>query len=71
MKRLMISGLAAVALLAVGTTILWSHSPSNARPSGFADMMSLQEIHKTANVNKLPAEEFEDQSLVYSTITKR
>jgi hypothetical protein len=31
----------------------------------------LQELHAVAGVNKLPIEEFEDMSLVYSTVTKR
>jgi hypothetical protein len=34
-------------------------------------MMLLQELNASAGVNKLPIEEFEDQSLVYSTVTKR
>jgi hypothetical protein len=33
--------------------------------------MSLQEPHTAAGVNKLPIENFEDMSLVYSTVTKR
>jgi hypothetical protein len=67
MKRLMIAAFAAVALLAGATTMLWSHAPSIDRPVGPAGMMSLQELHAAAGVNKLPIEDFEDQSLVYST----
>jgi hypothetical protein len=70
MKRLMISAFAAVALLAVATTMLWSHSPSNGRPVKSADAMSLQELHNAANVNKLPIEDFEDQSLVFSKTSR-
>jgi hypothetical protein len=71
MKRLMISTFAAVALLAAATTMLWSSSPSiHTPPVGPAGMMSLQDL-AAAGVNKLPIEEFEDQSLVYSTVTKR
>ena len=33
------------------------------RPAG---MMSLQELHTTTDVNKLPIEDVDDQSLVYS-----
>jgi hypothetical protein len=33
-------------------------------------MMSLQQLHAAAGVTKLPIEEFEDPSLVYSTTTK-
>ncbi len=67
MKRLMISGFAAVALLAAATTMLWSHSPSTARPVATAAIVSSQ---APASV-KLPIEEFEDMSMVYSTGTKR
>ena len=70
MKRLMISAFAAVALLAAATTMLWSHSPFNARPVKSADAMSLQEIHNAANVNKLPIEDFDDQSLVFSKTSR-
>ena len=70
MKRLMISAFAAVALLAVATTMLWSHSPSNTRHAISADAMSLQEIHNAANVNQLPIEDLDDQSLVFSKTTR-
>jgi hypothetical protein len=63
MKRLMTSAIAAIALLAAATSMLRSHSPSAGRPSS---MMSLQELHKTTEVNKLPIENVDDQSLVYS-----
>jgi hypothetical protein len=71
MKRLMISAFAATVVLAAATTILWSHSSSIARPAGPAGLMSLQELHSGDRVNKLPIEDFEDQSLVYSTATRR
>jgi hypothetical protein len=71
MTRLIISTFAAVALIAAATTALWPHSPSTARPVGSASMMSLQELHTSVSVNKLPIEDFEDMSLVYSTATKR
>ncbi len=69
-KRWMISAFAAIALLAAATTMLRSHSPATNRASVTAGMMSLQELHAAAGVNKLPIEEFEDQSLVYSATTK-
>jgi hypothetical protein len=69
-KRLMISAFAAIALLAAATAMLQSHSPATNRASVTAGMMSLQELHAAADVNKLPIGEFEDQSLVYSTTTK-
>jgi hypothetical protein len=64
-KSLMISGLAAAALLAAATTMLRSHSPSTERPVGAAGM-TLQELRAAAGANKLPIEDFEDMSLVYS-----
>jgi hypothetical protein len=67
MKRLLISGFAAVALLTAATTMLRSHSPSTDRPVATADIVSSQ---APASV-KLPIEEFEDMSMVYSTVTKR
>ena len=70
MKLLIISGFAAVALLAAATTLLPSRSPATSRASLTAGMMSLQEVYAAAGVNKLPIEEFEDQSLVYSTTTR-
>lgn len=63
MKRLMTSAIIAIALVAAATNMLRSHSPSAGRPAG---MMSLQELHTTTDVNKLPIEEVDDQSLVYS-----
>ena len=69
MKRLMISTFATIALLAAATTMLLSHSAAIAtsRPFVTADSMSLQDLQKAVNVNKLPIQEFEDMSLVYST----
>lgn len=67
MQRLMISGFAAVAVLAVATSMLWSHSASTHHSVAAANMMSPQ---ATASGNKLPVEEFEDMSLVYSSAPK-
>ncbi len=66
MKRLIISAFVAVALFAAATTMLRSHTPAAGRAIGSADAMSLRELHTAPDVNKLPIEEFEDQSLVYS-----
>jgi len=71
MKRLMISGLAAAALLAAATTKPRAHSASTDRPVGAADMASLQQSRIATGSNKLPTENFEDMSLVFSTATKR
>jgi hypothetical protein len=66
MKRLMISAFAAIALFAAATTMLRSHTAATDRAAGFSDAMSLQQLHSAPGVNKLPIEEFEDQSLVFS-----
>jgi hypothetical protein len=68
MKHLMIYAFAAIALLATATNMLRSHSPST--DGLVSNMPSLQELQSAADVNKLPTEEFEDRSLVYSTETK-
>jgi hypothetical protein len=71
MTRLMFSSFAAFLLLAAATTttMLSSHWPSNAGPIGSAAMISPQGFHLAVDVNKLPLEDFEDQSLVYSIAT--
>ena len=71
MKRLIISVFAAVVLLTAATTALWSHSTSPDRYAASTQMMSVQALYSAAGVNKLPNEDFEDQSLVFSTVTKR
>jgi hypothetical protein len=69
MKRLMIPAFAAVALFAAATTMLWS--PSTKLSAGTAAMPSLLDLHTAASVTKLPIEDVDDMSLVYSTVTKR
>jgi hypothetical protein len=69
MKRLLISAVAAIAVLAAATTMLRSHASD--RPAEPAGLMTLQELHSGPRVNKLPIEDFEDQSLVFSTATRR
>ena len=64
MKRLMIYALAAVALLAAATTMLRSHTPVTSHAAGSADLVS--SLAAASDVNKLPTEEYEDQSLVFS-----
>ncbi|MDO9061635.1 MAG: hypothetical protein Q7U92_21800 [Bradyrhizobium sp.] len=66
MKRLMISAIAAIAMLAAATNMLRSHSPSAGRPVG---MMS-QDLRTATDVNQLPVEEYDDQSLVYSKLRR-
>jgi hypothetical protein len=67
MKHRTITGLLAVALLATAVTAatLRSHSPSTDRIVRFAGMTLSKGL--TVDVNKLPTEDFDDQSLVYSS----
>ena len=69
-KHRTITGFVAVALLAAATTAatMRSRSPSAILAVG---TMSLQDLHTAAVIKKLPIENFEDMSLVYSTATKR
>jgi hypothetical protein len=69
MKRLMIPAFAAVALIAAGTAMLWSHTTKLS--AGTAAMPSLHELHTVAGANKLPNQEIEDQSLIFPSIAKR
>jgi|tagenome__1003787_1003787.scaffolds.fasta_scaffold20821094_4 hypothetical protein len=71
MKRLIISATAAIIVLAGATTILWSHTPSMRRSVGVAANTSLQGPRAAAEAGKLPIDEYEDMSLVYSTAPKR
>ncbi len=66
MKGMMISGFTAVALLAIITAALWSHSSPAGRNAGSMGAVSLQGVQNATDVNKLPIEEFDDQSMVYS-----
>lgn len=68
MMRPIISAMAVAALIAVTISVLGSN-PASIELS-IAAMPSLQELHATANVNKLPVQDIEDQSLVYPTAEK-
>jgi len=70
MNRLMISGFVAVALLAAAITMLSSHSLLGYRAAGTTGLASSQQ-RQTSAVNKLPIEEFEDMSMVFSAPPKR
>jgi hypothetical protein len=65
MNRLMISGFVAVALLAAAITMLPSHALLGHRAT--TGMPSSQQAQASTVANKLPIEEFEDMSLVFST----
>jgi hypothetical protein len=67
MLRLTIPALAAIVLVAaVMTMMMRSPSTSVELASGTAAMPSLQELHATAEVHKLPVQEIDDQALVYT-----
>ena len=65
MKLLIISASAAVALFAA--TMLPSLTGNPNRPGVTPVTISSQDLQSAVDVKKLPAEDFEDQSLVYST----
>ena len=65
MKRQLISAFVTIAVIAGAATML--RSQASDRPAQPAGLMTLQELHSGARVNKLPIEQFEDLSLVYST----
>jgi hypothetical protein len=71
MKRLIIAGFAAIAVLAAATTMLRSHSLTGSQAPTTTGMASSQQGQSSTVVNKLPIEEFEDMSLVYSRSPKR
>jgi predicted transglutaminase-like cysteine proteinase len=67
-KHRRITGLVIIALLTAAATTaaaMRPHSPSTNRPIAPAGMMSFKEL--AADVNRLPTDDFDDQSLVYST----
>jgi hypothetical protein len=70
MKRLLISGFVAVALLAVATTYR-SHSIMSSDRSTVTTGVALsKKSPAAAGVTRLPIEEYEDMSLVFSTPVK-
>jgi hypothetical protein len=70
MKRLLISGFVAVALLAVATTYR-SHSIMSSDRSTVTTGVALsKKSPAAAGVTWLPIEEYEDMSLVFSTPVK-
>ena len=66
MMRLTIPAIAVVALLAAGVMVMRWPSSSVELASGTAAMPSLQELHVTAEVHRLPVQEIDDQALVYT-----
>ena len=70
MKHLLISGFVAVALLAVATTMRAHSIISNDRSTVTTGVALSKKSPAAAGVTRLPIEEFEDMSLVYSTPAK-
>ena len=70
MKHPIISAIATIALLAAAT-MLWPHTPPTKVSASTATMPSLQALHSAANVTKLPDQEIEDQSVIFSGMAKR
>lgn len=68
MKRLIISAFAAIALVAAATSML--QSQSHPPIASHAGTMSLWDLHAATDVNKLPVEEFDDQTQVYSKMIR-
>jgi hypothetical protein len=68
MMRSIISAVAVAALIAIGISVLQPPSPLIGLSA--AAMPPLQELHVMAGVNKLPVQEIDDQSLVFTTVTK-
>jgi hypothetical protein len=69
MKRLLYSGFIAVALLAVATTMR-SYSISHERSTVTTGVALSKKSPAAAGVTRLPIEDYEDMSLVFSTPTK-
>jgi hypothetical protein len=70
MKLLMISGVAALALVAAATTMPRSH-PLSVSSTSAAGMPAMQEIQKAAQQGQLAAADFEDRSLVFPRDSQR
>ena len=71
MMRLMITALAVVAVIAGSSILLRSRSSVIELSAGTAAMPSMQELHAAVGVHKLPVQDIDDQSLIYSTVEKR
>jgi hypothetical protein len=71
MMRVIVSAFALIVVIGVAVTMLRSQPASTELSAATAAMPSLLELHTMAGVNKLPAQEMEDQSLVYPTAEKR
>jgi hypothetical protein len=71
MMRVIVSAFALVVVIGIAVTMLRSQPASTELSAAGAAMPSLVELNTMAGVDKLPAQEMEDQSLVYPTAEKR
>jgi hypothetical protein len=70
MKLLMISGVAALALVAAATTVPRSH-PLSVSSTSATGMPAVREIQTTAQQSQLPVADYEDRSLVFPRESQR
>lgn len=70
MRRLTIPACVAIALVAATMIMMRWPSTSVEIAAGAAAMPSLQELHATAGIHKLPVQEIDDQALVYTAQEK-
>jgi hypothetical protein len=68
--KLLISGFVAVALLAVATTLRSHYIISAERPTVTTGVALSKKSPAAAGVTRLPLEDFEDMSMVYSAPAK-
>ncbi|MHC2335405.1 hypothetical protein [Bradyrhizobium sp. USDA 4454] len=68
---IVVSFTAAVSLLAALTAIPRSHSGLTTGRGGTANTSILHDMQSARSMDNLPAEDFEDRSLVYPRETKR
>jgi hypothetical protein len=66
--RLMMSVVAAFALILVATSIMWPRE--HLIELSTAAMPSLEEFHRIASASNLPVQDVDDQSLLYPPGTK-
>ena len=71
MKLLVISVIAAVALVVAVTSIPRSHKISTIGRAGTGGPLALEDMQSGPSAEKLPVEDFDDRSLVFPREAKR
>jgi hypothetical protein len=59
-----------LAVMAAAIIVLRSHAVQIYGAPKLSAMMSIHEVHEKTDLKKLPAEEFEDQSLVFPRVAR-